>query len=107
MKSLDDLLAGFREEAEEDYIGLWAVVWTVRDARQESGLEEIRALSMGLIGMMLDNGFVAGDLSKDGFVPWPDRRAEVVLRRIEREWDALGREPTIGEIAWFGLPPAY
>ncbi len=106
MKSLDDILAGFKREAKEDWIGLWAIVWTLRRAHPKATADEIRELSIDLIQSMLESGFVAASVSDKAYLRWPDQRSEMVVRRIENEWDALGREPDIGEIAWFGLPPA-
>jgi hypothetical protein len=47
-----------------------------------------------------------GHPTPDGrqFVAWglpPDQ----AVSRIEREWAALGREPDIGEVAWFTSAP--
>jgi hypothetical protein len=36
------------------------------------------------------------------FVPW-ELRADQALSRIEKEWSTLGREPDIGEVAWFTI----
>jgi hypothetical protein len=33
------------------------------------------------------------------FEPWPEPRAEL-LARVRSAWDALGRDPETGEIAW-------
>lgn len=107
MKSLNDLLAGLKKEVDEDWIALWAIPWIVRHELREESSQEVRRLSFELIKMMLQSGFRAGDVSEnEGFVPWPDPRPESVVRRIEHEWDTLGREPNIGDIAWFEFPPA-
>jgi hypothetical protein len=45
-------------------------------------------------------GFPTGD--GVDFEPW-QLTAEQALERVEREWDALGRELDIGEIFWFEI----
>jgi hypothetical protein len=47
-----------------------------------------------------------GHPAADGrhFVPWI-LPAEAAIGRIAVEWSALGREPDIGEIAWFTSEP--
>lgn len=40
-----------------------------------------------------------GDLSKEGFCMW-NLPIEECLNRVEREWNALGRNPSLGEICW-------
>jgi hypothetical protein len=44
----------------------------------------------------------AGHPTPDGrhFVAW-DLSPDQAVDQIEREWLALGREPGIGEVAWF------
>jgi hypothetical protein len=39
------------------------------------------------------------------FVPWQLTIPEA-LARIEREWRALGRDPSLGDICWFNNTPA-
>jgi hypothetical protein len=37
---------------------------------------------------------------------WPDEGCQAALDRIEREWIALGHDPTLGDpICWFGPRP--
>jgi hypothetical protein len=49
---------------------------------------------------------VVGDLDDSGaplvINPWPSD-AQYVVTRIIREWKALGRRPTLGEICWLEL----
>ena len=53
---------------------------------------------------MLDRGFEAVDLAPSGgAVPWADQDPASVVSRIDHEWKALGREPNVGEVAWFDL----
>lgn len=96
-----DLLA----EGLEDYVGLWAFVWC---ARERMGIEDParrRSIAMGMVGQMLREGLMRpGDPEPDysGFKLW-ELSTEESLSEIEREWDELGREPNIGEIAHFQI----
>ena len=104
MKSPGKILAEFRREAEDDWIGLWAIAWMVRHDHAKANASEVRKLTMRLVRMMMESGLVVGGFCDKSFVPWPDQGTASVIRRIEREWNALGRDPTLGEVAWFGTP---
>ena len=76
---------------------------------REAGLDEakteaVRLRTISVVAELLKGGYACvGDPDgRDGFAPWA-LTEEQALTRIEREWDALGREPDIAEIAWFGL----
>ncbi|MBA2344827.1 MAG: hypothetical protein H0V83_07070 [Rubrobacter sp.] len=93
-------------ELRDDHVGLWKLLWVV-EAEAELGDAEPEAVRLGTLGViaeLLKGGYAfAGDPDgRDGFDPWA-LTEEQALTRIEREWDALGREPDIAEIAWFGL----
>ena len=112
MIDLKRLQAQLLQECREDQpIGLWAVLWVVRytlngDTYPERELDkadpqEVRRLSLELVRRLLESGSVqAGSYEGGEFVPW-DLPATEALRRIEAEWDALGREPNMGENVWF------
>jgi hypothetical protein len=99
----DDVLEGLVEECHEDHVGLWRIVNAVRLDLGSTNPVETRAMTLRLVRRLLhERGMQVGHPAADGrhFVPWglpPDQ----AMRRIEEEWSALGREPNIGEIAWF------
>ncbi len=90
-------------ECAEDHVGLWCVVSLYREESQGPHAMEgiLRELEDLLTKGILQVGFPA----KDGrlFDPWSSEPIESVAR-IRREWLALGRDPDIGEIAWFTTP---
>jgi hypothetical protein len=90
-------------ECDEDHVGLWSIVRLYREeSRGTHGMEEIlRELEDLLATGVLQVGFP----TKDGrlFNSWSSQPIESVAR-IRREWLALGRDPDIGEIAWFTTP---
>lgn len=94
-------------ESTEDEIGLWEVVSEVRHTTQESDEQIIRMKVIENIRDILLSGFMSigifecvDNSSKElEFRVWKTS-IEESLNRIEREWDDLGKAPSIGDIAW-------
>lgn len=90
-------------ECEEDHVGLWSIVRLYREESQgPHGMEKI----LRELEDLLANGVLqVGVPAKDGrrFNPWSSQPIESEAR-IRREWLALGRDPDIGDIAWFTKP---
>jgi hypothetical protein len=80
----------------------------VNAVRHESGKtapEEIRPASLKVVEGLLNRGLEVVDYYEGrGWSKWPEQSTPAVLARIEREWNALGRDPNLGDIAWFRLP---
>jgi hypothetical protein len=93
------------EQAQDDYIGLWQIIGRVRKISPPGTDEELRNLVLEFVKDLLARGFQAVTLASSGpgCSPWPDQDPGSVAGRIESEWKALGREPNVGEIAWFDL----
>lgn len=99
----NDVLESLAEECHRDHVGLWEIVNAVRFDLGSTSPVETRALTLRLVrSLMHERGIQVGHPTPDGrsFVPW-NLPADLALRRIEAEWSALGREPDIGEVAWF------
>jgi hypothetical protein len=103
----EDVLKSLVEECREDHVGLWRIVNAVRYDLGATGSQDVRAMTLRLVHSLLhERGMQIGHPAADGrhFIPWglpPDQ----ALSRIEQEWVALGREPDIGELAWFTSAP--
>ena len=99
----DDVLESLVEECHADHVGLWEVVNAVHFDLGLTDPSQTRALTLRLVQRLVhERGIQVGHPTPDGrhFVSWglpPDQ----AVSRIEREWSALGREPDIGEVAWF------
>jgi hypothetical protein len=99
----DDVLENLAEECHSDHVGLWEIVEAVRSDLGTTNPIEIQEQTFGLVRALLSKrGMQVGCPAPDGrnFVSWqmsPDQ----AMRRIAEEWTALGREPNIGEVAWF------
>jgi hypothetical protein len=103
----DEVLESLVEECHEDHVGLWEIVNAVRFDLGAKNPRQTQALTLQFVRRLLDErGMQVGHPTSDGrhFVSWglpPDE----AIRRIEQEWSALGREPNIGELAWFTSAP--
>ncbi len=118
MTKFDAVVEDVLLEAREDYVGLWSIVQQIRD-RGLAGDVEIRDAALDVIRRLLsEHDVIAGSFgpprfpditasatfSKHGFHVW-SIPTEKILQEISREWQALGRDPIIGEIIWFTLVP--
>jgi hypothetical protein len=106
MNSLDQVVDDYMQFAKDDYVGLWAVVSTIRD---ELGIEddaEVRQKSLQVVRGLLERGLYPGDYLQSGFHFWKDMSIDRVLARIDREWRAQGYDPNLAEpICWFDRRP--
>ena len=101
--TLEDVLESLAEECHSDHVGLWEIVDAVRVDLGSRDTCETRGLTLRLVRSLLsERGMQAGHPTPDGrhFVAW-DLSPDQAVDQIEREWLALGREPGIGEVAWF------
>lgn len=99
----DDVFESLAEECHRDHVGLWEIVDAVRADLGSTNASEIRALALRLVrSLVSERGMQVGYPAPDGrhFVSW-DLPLDQAMSRIEKEWSALGREPNIGEVAWF------
>ncbi len=100
--SVDDIQMEFLVEGLEDYVGLWEWVSRVKWANPDLPDEDLRSEVLDLLRGVLEGGYMrAGQLAdQGGFLEWDLTPADA-MASIEREWTALGREPTIADICWF------
>ena len=100
--TLEDVRRDFLTETCDDYVGLWSLIWQVRERMRESDPERRREITMAIVSDLLHSDMIkAGMLDfTGGFEQWKDGPASII-ERIAKEWSQLGREPDIGEVAWF------
>ena len=83
----------------DDWVYLAEVVRIVESTICGSPVD-IQRFTCELIREVAQQGLMElGDLNKEGFCRW-SLPIEKCLNRVEREWNALGRNPTLGEICW-------
>jgi len=102
MNTIEELKNDFLVECHDDYVGLWSLIWTIENEMRETDPQRIRALTISLITELLKQGLIkAGMPNAHGeFEEWRASPDEIV-KRIEKEWDQLGREPNLGDVVWF------
>jgi hypothetical protein len=102
MDQINEIAAGFLEEAAHDYIGLWAIAPTVRRNLGLSSNENVKARTIDVVRVLLDHGLFPGDYLKSGFRFWDEPDTAACLARIDREWDVAKGDPNLAEsICWF------
>ncbi len=87
---------------EDDYLGLWIVISTVKDVLPHASEEEIKDATLLTVRILLeDSRVMCGEaIEGGGFELW-HVGSNSALDRIDAAWRTLGREPTIGEVVWF------
>ncbi|MDB4977982.1 MAG: hypothetical protein JWM56_168 [Candidatus Peribacteria bacterium] len=108
--SYESIKEALIRESKEDDIGLWWIVGSVSgEVCTDSVLrgDELCMATLGMVRDLLEAGMVAGfPVRPDGkysFKTWNISHDEIISK-IKKEWQELGREPTVGEIVWLHLP---
>ena len=86
----------------DDWVDACGVASVAIQVGHAQSAEEIRDLSLKMIRDVVQQGLMeVGDLPEQGrrLNLWPMTPQEC-LSRVEREWKALGRNPTLWEICW-------
>jgi hypothetical protein len=87
----------------DDWVDACGVASVAIQIGHAKSAKEIRDLSLKIIHEVVQQGLMeSGDLPEEGrrLKLWPVKPHEC-LDRVEREWNALGRNPTLWEICWF------
>ena len=104
MRELQQIVKDFIIEAKQDNIGLWRIINAVQHETDEVDQIRLRVTSLILVEELLNHGLEVVDYYQGrGWARWPEGDHQSILARIEREWIALGREPNLGDICWFGF----
>lgn len=105
INKFENIINSYKQGASEDNIGLWNIINSIEKTFKPSDANELMELTLDIIQDMLADGFQAGDseYSETGYIPWKIQNTDYVINRIRTEWLALGREPNIGDIVYFGF----
>jgi hypothetical protein len=89
-------------QAAEDQVEVWSVLSRLEfEPHPVASDEERRKLVLSVLGTLLRGELIKPlDFVNGKFVE-PALSWEQVLERLEREWVALGREPTLGDLFVF------
>ena len=102
-RTIEVLQERWRREAAGSDLGLW---WPADDVREILGAgvseERVRQVTLQTLEPLLRDGSLrACDLTgQANFRSWPGS-VDTWLSRIDREWKALGEQPSIGDMVWF------
>jgi hypothetical protein len=93
-------------ECLEDRIGLWSIIWTINGdgySTTEVLPDWVRQKTIETVRNLLQQRLVeAGNFEAGSYRFQPMvSSVEETIDYIEREWNALGRNPTIGDVCWF------
>jgi hypothetical protein len=103
MNKLKRCIYEILENGADDWLYLAEIVWRVKCVVGASSDVELRRMSLDLMRDLVQRGLMEiGDVDvsgKKGFTKW-DMPIETALERVEREWKALGRDPSMWEICW-------
>lgn len=95
--SVQALATRFRQECDEDAVGLWQIAKAVnRGASPERVALDVAAV-VGAI--LIDSRIALGQFVSGEFRPWPGTRP-AQLARLEREIIRLEGKVDIGDIGW-------
>jgi hypothetical protein len=97
--TIEQIERDFLAECRDDYVGLWSLVRRFRDRGLEAS-KIVDATILMLHRLLEANQIVAGTFTGTEF-----RVADIpvarLMAKIRQDWAQLGRDPQIGEIAWF------
>lgn len=107
-EQLEDLWRPYRQEFARDYVSLSELFRRSRRVRPSLVDERHRAITLELLGYVLDRGEArVGQFDRGTFEAWEGMPQEVV-QRVEIEWEASGKaDPGVGEIAWLSPPREF
>ena len=105
-KGIELLRNELLEDLTDDYVGVWDVARRVKREWSIEDVSEVRATAMTLLSDPIEDGFITPGLARNdgGFDAW-ELAPEEAVDRIRREWQELGRMPSLGDIAWFDITP--
>lgn len=104
---IDRIARELHDEAEIDFISLPLIAESLREDLDLQSQKDIRRHTLDVIERLIARGVHPGDYDYATTLSfWPGEPSEH-LRRIETEWIAMGKVPTLAEsICWLGLKPA-
>jgi hypothetical protein len=85
---------------------LWDAIRLVRRAHRDLTPKELKERTLDVLGELLREGLICAGFPQGEplrFVA-THKLASEIIQEIRQEWDALGREPTIGDVIWFTSP---
>lgn len=95
------IVEAFRRECAVDHVGLWCIPWHFREVEKVADAGLRQSLSLEVVRHLLASDDIGvGQFANGAFSFWP-LPPSYALQRVETEWQQLGHEPDMGDIAWF------
>jgi hypothetical protein len=102
MDSIEEILNEIHRECFEDYVGLWTIPWHFREIYGINDEVVRRIESFKVLERLLEFPDIGvGQFNESGSFDFWNLPVSEVLKKLASEWDGLGHEPNIGDIAWF------
>ena len=93
-----------RAEADIDFIDLPFIAGSLREDLDLQTQDDIRRHTLEVIRRLMEQNVYPGDYDYAVTMAFWPGEPEVLLKRIESEWIAMGHPPTLEHpICWFGL----
>lgn len=90
----------------DDWVMAADVAWLAKSVGSAVTDQEVLNLSIHTIRAVVTEGLMQlGDVTDGGFFEW-DLTPEASIEKVERDWNALGRLPDLGEVCWLANTPA-
>ena len=107
MTYIETAISEFRNEADRDFISLCHIASDVEYDLAVTDQQEIRDKSLQIVRGLMERGVYPGDYDYATHIDFWLGTPDELLKRIETEWIALGKTPTLAEpICWLALRPA-
>ncbi len=104
MSEIERITSELRAEADRDFLHVCMIAESLREDLDLRSQEEIRRCTLDVIGRLITLDVYPGDYDHATTMLFWQGEPEVLLKRIEAEWIAMGTTPTLEHpICWFGL----
>ena len=100
---IEELVRGFMEMAEDDWVGLGFISNDVAEVLDADESARNLELTLLVVRELLKRGLLAGDSPATGihFNAWRSQEPDLVCQFIRREWEQRGGPPDWGDAPWF------
>lgn len=98
------VLARLSTYAHDDWLGVEVLVRSLRECfDRRPSFAEVRPVAIRAVGDLISAGARAGDLTEDGFSPWPVGPQEMT-DRLARSLEERDDWPLPDELGWIAFP---
>ena len=104
MSEIQRITNELRAEAEIDFFDVSFIAGSIREDLDVQNQEELRCNTLDVIQRLMALGVYPGDYDYATTMNFWLGEPDILLKRIEAEWIAMGKTPTLEQpVCWFGL----